>query len=149
MAGSINRVILLGHVGKDPDIRTSQDGRKIVNLRIATSETWRDKSTGERKEATQWHSVVIFSEGLCKVAEAYVHKGSRLYIEGALQTRRWKDADGSDRYSTEVVLQGFSAQLVLLDGKSDTEPASKPVSATDKPAPGKWADAAADSEIPF
>jgi single-strand DNA-binding protein len=149
MAGSVNRVILLGHVGKDPDIRTTQDGRKIVNLRIATSETWRDKNSGERKEKTEWTSVVIFSEGLCKVAEAYVHKGSRLYIEGQLQTRKWRDADGSDRYSTEVVLQGFSAQLVLLDGKSDAEPVSKPVSASDKPAPAKWADTPADSEIPF
>jgi single-strand DNA-binding protein len=149
MAGSVNRVTLLGHVGKDPDIRTTQDGRKIVNLRIATSETWRDKNSGERKEKTEWTSVVIFSEGLCKVAEAYVHKGSRLYIEGQLQTRKWKDADGSDRYSTEVVLQGFSAQLVLLDGKSDAEPVSKPEKASDKPAPGKWADTPADDSIPF
>jgi single-strand DNA-binding protein len=115
MAGSVNKVILVGNLGADPEIRRTQDGRPIVNLRIATSETWRDKGTGERKERTEWHRVVIFSEGLAKVAEQYLKKGARVYLEGALQTRKWQDQGGQDRYSTEVVLQGFNAQLVMLD----------------------------------
>lgn len=118
MSGSLNKVILIGNVGADPEIKRTQDGRPIVNLRIATSETWRDKNSGERKEKTEWHSVVIFNEGLCKVVEAYVKKGSKLYIEGALQTRKWQDQAGSDKYSTEVVLQGFGGALVMLDGPS-------------------------------
>ena len=117
MAGSVNKVILLGSLGADPDIRRTQDGRAIANLRIATSENWRDKTTGERKEKTEWTRVVIFSEGLCKVAENYLKKGSKVYLEGQLQTRKWQK-DGVDQYSTEVVLQGFNCQLVLLDGKS-------------------------------
>jgi single-strand DNA-binding protein len=116
MAGSVNKVILIGNLGADPEIRRTQDGRPIANLRIATSESWRDKATGERKEKTEWHRVVIFNEGLCKIVEQYVKKGSKVYIEGALQTRKWQDKDGQDRYSTEVVLQGFNSSLTMLDG---------------------------------
>jgi single-strand DNA-binding protein len=115
MAGSVNKVILVGNLGADPEIRRTQDGRPIVNLRVATTDTWRDKGSGERKERTEWHRVVIFSEGLAKVAEQYLKKGARVYLEGALQTRKWQDQGGQDRYSTEVVLQGFNAQLVMLD----------------------------------
>ena len=115
MAGSVNKVILVGNLGKDPEIRRTQDGRPIANLSIATSETWRDKGTGERKEKTEWHRVVIFNEGLCKVAEQYLKKGSKVFIEGQLQTRKWQDQSGQDRYSTEVVLQGFRGELTLLD----------------------------------
>ncbi len=115
MAGSVNKVILVGNLGADPEVRRTQDGRPIVNLRIATSKSWRDKGTGERKERTEWHRVVIFSEGLAKVAEQYLKKGARVYLEGQLQTRKWQDQQGQDRYSTEVVLQGFNAQLVMLD----------------------------------
>src|SRR5205814_2233827 len=117
MAGSVNKVILIGNVGKDPEIRRTQDGRPIANLRIATSESWRDKTTGERKEKTEWHSVVIFNEVLCRVVEQYEKKGSKLYIEGALQTRKWQGQDGQDRYSTEVVLQGFNSVLTMLDAR--------------------------------
>jgi single-strand DNA-binding protein len=115
MAGSINKVILVGNLGKDPEIRRTQDGRPIANLRVATSESWRDKSSGEKRERTEWHSVVIFSEGLCRVVEQFLKKGSKVYIEGQLQTRKWQGQDGQDRYSTEVVLQNFNSQLVLLD----------------------------------
>ena len=115
MAGSVNKVILVGNLGADPEVRRTQDGRPIVNLRVATSETWRDKNTGERREKTEWHRVVIFSEGLCKIAEQYLKKGSKVYLEGALQTRKWQDKDGQDRYSTEVVLQGFNSALTMLD----------------------------------
>jgi single-strand DNA-binding protein len=117
MAGSVNKVILIGNLGADPEIRRTQDGRPIANLRIATSESWRDKATGERKEKTEWHRVVIFNEGLCKIVEQYVKKGSKVYLEGALQTRKWQDKDGQDRYSTEVVLQGFNSSLTMLDGR--------------------------------
>jgi single-strand DNA-binding protein len=116
MAGSVNKVILVGNVGKDPEIRRTQDGRPIANLSLATSETWRDKATGERKEKTEWHRVVIFSEPLCKVVEQYVKKGSKLYVEGALQTRKWTDQSGAEKYSTEVVIQGFNGSLTMLDG---------------------------------
>lgn len=118
MAGSVNKVILVGNLGKDPEIRRTQDGRPIANLRIATSENWRDKSTGERREKTEWHSVVIFNENLCKVAEQYLRKGSKVYVEGQLQTRKWQDQQGQDRYSTEVVLQGFNGTLTMLDGRA-------------------------------
>jgi single-strand DNA-binding protein len=114
----VNKVILVGNLGADPEIRRTQDGRPIANLRIATSESWRDKATGERKEKTEWHKVVIFSEGLCKVAEQYLKKGSKVYLEGQLQTRKWQDKDGRDQYSTEIVLQGFNANLTMLDGRS-------------------------------
>ena len=116
MAGSVNKVILVGNVGKDPEIRRTQDGRPIANLSLATSESWRDKATGEKKEKTEWHRVVIFSEPLCKIVEQYVKKGAKLYIEGALQTRKWTDKDGAEKYSTEVVLQGFNGSLTMLDG---------------------------------
>ncbi|MGB5093940.1 MAG: single-stranded DNA-binding protein [Parvibaculum sp.] len=118
MAGSVNKVILIGNLGADPEIRRTQDGRPIANLRIATSESWRDKNSGERKEKTEWHRVVIFSEGLCKIAEQYLKKGSKVYIEGALQTRKWTDQSGVEKYSTEIVLQGFNAVLTMLDGKA-------------------------------
>ena len=115
MAGSVNKVILIGNLGADPEIRRTQDGRPIANLRVATSESWRDKATGERREKTEWHRVVIFSEALCKIVEQYLKKGSKVYLEGSLQTRKWQDKDGQDRYSTEVVLQGFNSQLTMLD----------------------------------
>ena len=115
MAGSVNKVILVGNLGKDPEIRRTQDGRPIANLSVATSETWRDKATGERKEKTEWHRVVIFNENIAKVAEQYLKKGAKVYVEGQLQTKKWQDQQGQDRYSTEVVLQGFNSQLVMLD----------------------------------
>jgi single-strand DNA-binding protein len=116
MAGSVNKVILVGNLGADPEIRRTQDNRPIANLRIATSETWRDKATGERKEKTEWHRVVIFNEGLCKVAEQYLKKGAKVYIEGALQTRKWTDPQGVEKFSTEVVLQNFNSVMTMLDG---------------------------------
>jgi len=125
MAGSVNKVLLIGNLGGDPEIRRTQDGKPVVNLSIATSETWRDKNTGERKEKTEWHRVVIWNEGLCKIAEQYLAKGSKVYIEGALQTRKWQDKDGKDRYSTEVVIQAFGGALTMLDGKSDNAPPSR------------------------
>ena len=115
MAGSVNKVILIGNLGKDPEIRRTQDGRPIANLSVATSESWRDKATGERKEKTEWHRVVIFNEGLCRIAEQYLKKGSKVYLEGSLQTRKWQDQSGQDKYSTEVVLQGFNSALTMLD----------------------------------
>src|SRR5206468_2177770 len=115
MAGSVNKVILVGNLGKDPEIRRTQDGRPIANLSVATSESWRDKATGERKEKTEWHRVVIFNEGLCRIAEQYLKKGAKVYLEGQLQTRKWQDPQGQDRYSTEVVLQGSNSQLTMLD----------------------------------
>ncbi|TDQ66244.1 single-strand DNA-binding protein [Maritalea mobilis] len=119
MAGSVNKVILVGNLGADPEVRNTNDGRPIVNLRIATSERWRDKNSGEQRERTEWHRVVIFNEGLCRVAEQYLRKGSTVYIEGQLQTRKWQDQDGNDRYSTEIVLQGFNSTLTMLGGRSD------------------------------
>jgi len=118
MAGSVNKVILIGNLGKDPEVRRMQNGNPVVNLTIATSDTWRDKATGERKEKTEWHRVVIFSEGLAKVAEQYLKKGAKVYIEGALQTRKWTDPQGVEKYTTEVVLQGFNATLTMLDGRA-------------------------------
>lgn len=119
MAGSVNKVILVGNLGADPESRHTQDGRLIVNLSIATSESWKDKNTGERKEKTEWHRVVIFNEGIAQVAEKYLNKGAKVYIEGQLQTRKWTDKDGNDRYSTECVLQGFNSTLTMLDSRSD------------------------------
>lgn len=116
MAGSVNKVILVGNLGRDPESRSFQNGGKVVNLKVATSDTWKDKNTGERKEKTEWHSVAIFNEGLANVAERYLRKGSKVYIEGALQTRKWQDASGADKYSTEIVLQGFNSVLTMLDG---------------------------------
>lgn len=119
---SVNKVILIGNLGADPEIRSTNDGRKIANLRIATSESWRDKSSGERREKTEWHRVVIFNEGLAKVAEQYLQKGSKVYLEGQIQTRKWQDKEtGADRYATEVVLQNFNSTLVMLDGKQSGE----------------------------
>ncbi len=117
MAGSVNKVILVGNLGKDPEVRHTQDGKSIVNLSIATSENWRDKATGERKEKTEWHRVVIFNEGLAKVAEQYLKKGQTVYIEGQLQTRKWTDKDGVEKYSTEVVLQNFRGELTMIGGR--------------------------------
>ncbi|WP_150524575.1 single-stranded DNA-binding protein [Roseibium sediminis] len=119
MAGSVNKVILVGNLGADPEIRRTQDGRPIANLSIATSESWRDRGSGERRERTEWHRVVIFSEGLCKVAEQFLRKGSKVYLEGQLQTRKWQDQNGQDRYSTEIVLQGFNSNLTMLDGRGE------------------------------
>ena len=117
MAGSVNKVILVGNLGRDPEIRHTQDGKKIVNLSVATSESWKDRNTGERKERTEWHRVVIFSEGLANISEQYLRKGSKVYLEGQLQTRKWTDQSGQDKYSTEVVLQGFNCTLTMLDGR--------------------------------
>ena len=117
MAGSVNKVILVGNLGRDPEVRSFQNGGKVVNLRIATSDTWRDKTTGERKERTEWHSVAIFNENIGKVAEQYLRKGSKVYVEGQLETRKWQDQSGADRYSTEVVLRPYSGSLTLLDGR--------------------------------
>ena len=117
MAGSVNKVILIGNLGRDPEIRSFQNGGKVCNLRIATSETWKDKNTGERREKTEWHSVAVFQEGLVRIAEQYLRKGSKVYIEGQLQTRKWQDQSGQDKYSTEVVLQGYGGTLTMLDGR--------------------------------
>ncbi len=119
MAGSVNKAIIVGNLGKDPEIRRTQDGKPIANLSIATSQSWRDRNTGERKDKTEWHRVVIFNEGLAKVAEQYLKKGSTVYIEGALQTRKWTDKDGVEKYSTEVVLQGFNSTLTMIGGRKD------------------------------
>ena len=119
MAGSVNKVILVGNLGADPEVRTLPSGNKVVNLSVATSDSWRDKNSGERKEKTEWHRVVIFSEGLARVAEQYLRKGSKVYLEGQLQTRKWQDQSGQDKYSTEVVLQGFNSNLTMLDGRGE------------------------------
>lgn len=142
MAGSVNRVYLIGNVGKDPEIRSTQDGQKIAQLSLATSESWKDKSSGERKEKSEWHRIVIFNERLCEVAEKYLKKGSKVYVEGQLQTRKWTDKDGVEKYSTEVVLSKFKGDIVMLDGKSGDKPESYVASA------GKSA-AEMDDEIPF
>lgn len=119
MAGSVNKVIIVGNLGRDPEVRSFQNGGKVVNLRIATSETWRDRNSGERKERTEWHSVAIFSEPLAKIAEQYLRKGSKVYIEGALETRKWQDQSGQDRYTTEIVLRPYRGELTLLDGRGE------------------------------
>ena len=157
MAGSVNKVILIGNLGADPEVRHTQDGRPIVNLRLATSESWRDKATGERKERTEWHRVVIFSEPLCRVAEQYLKKGSKIYVEGQLQTRKWQDQSGQDRYSTEVVLQGFNSQLTMLDGRELGGEAREAVGASSGDfgrssalgGGGRSFDKELDDEIPF
>lgn len=118
MSASVNKVILLGNLGRDPETRTFQNGSKVCNLRIATSESWKDRNSGERRERTEWHSVAIFNDGLIRIAEQYLRKGSKVYIEGKLQTRKWQDQGGNDRYSTEVVLQGFGATLTMLDTRN-------------------------------
>lgn len=153
MAGSVNKVILVGNLGADPEIRHTQDGRPVANLRVATSDSWRDKATGERRERTEWHRVVIFSEGLCRIAEQYLHKGSKVYLEGQLQTREWEDQSGQKRYTTEVVLQGFNSALTMLDSRAGGE--RDQVAAGDfgraGPMQGASGSAAAelDDEIPF
>jgi single-strand DNA-binding protein len=129
MAGSVNKVILIGHLGADPEIRRTQGGDPIASLRLATSESWRDRVSGERKERTEWHSIVVFTEGLVKICEQYLKKGAKVYIEGKLQTRKWQHSDGGDRYTTEVVLNGFNATLTMLDsqgGGNRPPPASDP-----------------------
>lgn len=149
MAGTVNKVILVGNLGKDPEIRRTQDGKAICNLSVATSESWRDKSTGDRKEKTEWHRVVIFSEPLAKVCEQYAKKGSKVYLEGQLQTRKWTDQQGVEKYSTEVVVQGFGGSLQLLDRAEQSGEAPEPAGNT----PGRRATAEKrgdmDSEIPF
>jgi single-strand DNA-binding protein len=158
MAGSVNKVILVGNLGADPEIRRTQDGRPIANLRVATSENWRDKTTGERREKTEWHRVVIFNENLCRIAEQYLKKGSKVYLEGQLQTRKWTDQQGVERYSTEVVLQGFRGELTLLDraggsGESSHETSNGDFGSAGPTASRKPALAGArndlDDEIPF
>jgi single-strand DNA-binding protein len=150
MSGSVNKVILVGNLGADPEIRRTQDGRAIANLRLATAESWKDKNTGERKEKTEWHRVVIFNEGLCKVAEQYLKKGAKVYVEGQLQTRKWTDKDGAEKFSTEVVLQGFGGALTMLDGRRAVE---QPADQEQEPAPARKvarkASAEMDDEIPF
>lgn len=121
MAGSVNKVILVGNLGRDPEVRSFQNGGKVCNLRIATSENWKDRNTGERRERTEWHSVAIFSEPLARIAEQYLRKGSKVYIEGQLETRKWQDQNGQDRYSTEVVLRPYRGELTLLDGRGDNQ----------------------------
>ncbi len=121
MAGSVNKVILVGNLGRDPEIRSLQDGNKVANLSLATSDTWRDKNSGERRERTEWHRVVIFDEKLCEVAEKYLRKGSKIYIEGQIQTRKWQDQSGQDKYTTEVVLNRFRGTLTMLDSRRDSE----------------------------
>lgn len=159
MAGSVNKVILIGNLGADPEIRRTQDGRPVANLRVATTESWKDKTTGERKEKTEWHRVVIFNEGLCRIAEQYLKKGAKVYIEGSLQTRKWTDKDGIEKYSTEVVLQGFNSQLTMLDGRGGGERgadysggndfgSSGPTSSR-KPAMAGGGPGDMDDEIPF
>lgn len=138
MAGSVNKVIILGNCASDPEVRNLPNGGKVVNLSVATNEAWRDKNTGERKERAEFHRVVIFSEGIAKVAETYLRKGSKVYIEGQLQTRRWQDQSGADRFSTEVVLQGFNSVLTLLDGKPAGE--DQPERQSQPPAPRYSAD---------
>ena len=151
MAGSVNKVILVGNLGRDPEIRSTQDGREIATLALATSESWKDKNTGERKEKTEWHRVVIFSEGLVGVVKNYLKKGAKVYIEGSLQTRKWTDKDGVEKYSTEVVLQGFGSTLTMLDGKRDSGGMSDNASSSYSApaASGKPAAELLDDEIPF
>lgn len=147
MAGSVNKVILIGNLGRDPEIRTFQNGGKVVNLRIATSETWRDKDSGDRKERTEWHSVAIFNEGIAKVAEQYLRKGSTVYIEGQLETRKWQDQSGADRYTTEVVLRPFNGVLTLLGGGGERD-GGEPRQERQQPTGGAPA-GALDDDIPF
>ena len=154
MAGSVNKVILVGNLGRDPEVRHAQDGSKIVNLSVATSETWKDRATGERRERTEWHRVVIFSERLADVAERFLRKGSKVYLEGGLQTRKWTGQDGQDRYTTEVVLGRFRGELTMLDSRGEGapfeggEPSGAPGPAVGGP-PGGGPGADLDDEIPF
>ncbi|CEG08753.1 Helix-destabilizing protein [Afipia felis] len=151
MAGSVNKVILVGNLGSDPEIKRTQDGRPIANLSVATSESWRDKNSGERKEKTEWHRVVIFSEPLCKVVEQYLKKGAKIYLEGSLVTRKWQDKDGKDKYSTEVVLQGFNSVLTMLDGRSGNGDSSDaaPARRSDTISSGRQGNDDMNDDIPF
>ncbi|MGN6682759.1 MAG: single-stranded DNA-binding protein [Devosia sp.] len=157
MAGSVNKVILVGNLGADPEVRTLPSGNKVVNLSVATSDSWRDKNSGERKEKTEWHRVVIFSEGLARVAEQYLRKGSKVYLEGALQTRKWQDQSGQDKDSTEVVLQGFNSNLTMLDGRGENAGESGGFSSPPTRSEGRRPSASApafesggmDDDIPF
>ncbi|MGN6516983.1 MAG: single-stranded DNA-binding protein [Rhizomicrobium sp.] len=148
MAGSVNKVILVGNLGKDPEVRRLQSGDPVVNLSIATSESWRDKATGERKEKTEWHRVVIFNKNLAEVAEKYLRKGSKVYVEGALQTRKWTDKDGQEKYSTEVVLQNFRGELTMLDTRGEGSAMSRSGGAMSEPS-GNFDRSELDDEIPF
>lgn len=147
MAGSVNKVILVGNLGKDPEVRRMQSGDPVVNLSLATSDTWRDKSSGERKEKTEWHRVVIFNKNLADVAEKYLRKGSKVYVEGSLQTRKWTDKDGVEKYSTEVVLQNFRGELTMLDSKG--EGGGGRASSGAGEAPASFERSEMDDEIPF
>jgi single-strand DNA-binding protein len=148
MAGSVNKVILVGNLGKDPEVRRMTSGEPVVNLSVATSDTWRDKASGERKERTEWHRVVIFNENLAKVAEQYLRKGSKVYLEGALQTRKWTDKDGNEKYSTEVVLQRFRGELVMLDARGDSGSVGRErIGSSD--APASFQRDEMEDEIPF
>ncbi len=148
MAGSINKVILVGNLGADPEIRQTRDGRPICNLRVATSDSWRDKGTGEKREKTEWHRVVIFNEGLCRIAENYLRKGSKVYLEGQLQTRKWQDQSGQDRYTTEVVLQGFNSNMTMLDSRGG-ERQDGPFEESTSQSLQDFRDTQLDDEIPF
>lgn len=150
MSGSVNKCIIVGNLGRDPEVRTFQNGGKVCNLRIATSETWKDKATGERKERTEWHSVAIMSEALVRIAEQYLRKGSKVYIEGKLQTRKWQDQSGQDRYSTEVVVSGYDGTLTMLDGRSEGGGQSGGYdSGYSAPGPSGGGSGFDDDEIPF
>ncbi len=148
MVGSLNKVTLIGNLGKDPEIRTTSDGRELANFSIATSESWKDKVTGERKDKTEWHRVVVFNEGLVRVIKSYVKKGSKLYIEGQLQTRKWTDSDNQERYTTEIVLQNYNSSLILLDSKGEGSGESYAVNSP-KQSPANFDNSDLDDEIPF
>ena len=147
MAGSVNKVIIIGNLGKDPEVRTFQTGGKVCTMTVATSENWRDKNSGEKRERTEWHRVAIFSEGLVRVAEQYLRKGSKVYLEGQLETRKWQDQSGQDKYTTEVVLRGFNSTLTMLDGKQDGQ--SNNHDATPQKETPRSQPANFDDEIPF
>ena len=149
MAGSVNKVILIGNLGRDPEVRRLTSGDPVVNLSVATSESWRDKASGERKERTEWHRVVIFNENLVKVAEQYLRKGSKVYLEGQLQTRKYSDKDGAEKYSTEIVLQRFRGELVMLDARGEGERAERPVMAGAPEESRSFQRDDLDDEIPF
>ena len=152
MAGSVNKVILVGNLGRDPEVRRLTSGEPVVNLSVATSESWRDKASGERKERTEWHRVVIFNENLAKVAEQYLKKGSKVYVEGQLQTRKYTDKDGAEKYSTEIVLQKFRGELTMLDGRGDSERSDRserPAMAGANEGGRSFERAELDDEIPF
>ena len=149
MAGSVNKVILVGNLGKDPEVRHTQDGAAIVTLSIATSESWKDKNSGERKEKSEWHKVVIFNEGIAKVAEQYLKKGTTVYIEGSLQTRKWTDKDGVEKYSTEVVLQKYNGNLTMLGGKAGNDESASSFEAQKPTTSGQGFARDLGDEVPF